>query len=165
MVALVVGGIVILLVHRIVDVVATGAHQLESMQIDRDRVVNGRRWLRAALGSALPPTEAEPFVGTPVTLAVTVATREGRGWFHHERLRLGLVDSAFVAESTSGRQIVLSSDVGAAAFDYFLEIGVVGRWVRAWTSVTTSPKVIRIRLLHSHRADVDTAIYLVRDRL
>ena len=81
MVALAIGAMVLMMTHQLLAVVSEGSRRLEERILHQDRMLNGRRWLRAALGSINAPGEAAPFIGLQNELTLSASTLRGGGWF------------------------------------------------------------------------------------
>jgi len=111
MVAVALGGTVLLLIHEILDTVTRTARELQAMRVAEDQEFNGRRWIRAALGSIHPATEHEPFEGRPASLSFTASVRRGEGWFERERVTVEVRDGQFIAAIGSGVTLRLADSV------------------------------------------------------
>lgn len=162
LVALTVSGIVFLTIHQLI--VGMTNHLDTSRQASKSHgvVMNGRRWLRSAFASIVPPTDSFPFSGTNVSLTFSTRTLRASGWFEEEEIRLGLQGNELVAwRATSGR-LVLASQLQSADIDYWLD-GESGRpWLRGWLSYGSTPRLVRFRLGRLHDSQVDTLIFAVR---
>lgn len=164
MVALAIGGSVLVLVGRTFAAVSDGARRIEASRAEHDGRADGRRWLRGALGSNHPPTDREPFDGRREVLAFSASTRRPDGQFGAERIRVRSIGNTLVAERSIEGEVVLIDGVASVAFDYLVAPGADSRWMSQWVSATTSPLAVRFRLARTVDAAVDTAIILIRDR-
>ncbi len=165
MVALAIGGVVLVLAGRIFTVVTDSARLIESERLLTERSANGRRWLRAALASVVPTSDRAPFEGSSEALAFVAATPRPNGRFDTERIELGSSAGALIAKRSVSGAIVMDSGVQAARFEYLGSPGEGSRWVPAWRSTTSAPLAVRLRVARlALRGAVDTTIILIRDR-
>lgn len=164
MVGLAVGGMVLASIHQVIAAISTAAHSLAAESAHQDQTINGRRWLRSALGSIRSPSDSQAFEGRPTELAFSAATRRGEGWFVPERIRLRVTSGSLVAERSDEGVLVIVDSVSRVAFDYLLTPGAQAHWVGEWISVATTPLAVRIRI-HRRRGDgVDTLLLVAKDR-
>lgn len=147
LVALALGGVVILLAHRLFVGVVDGTRQLAAARMALDREANARRWLVEALGSldVGPGDRGGPFAGRVDRLEFGTWLLVADGWHARQRVELGRDDDAFVA-LIEGERLVLAERVTALAFDYLLEPGADTKWVREWLSPASAPVAVRIRI-------------------
>lgn len=181
MVALTLGALVVLLVHRLFTGIADGAAHLDAARRALAREANARRWLAEAFGSLAVGEGAGPFGGREHEVEFSSWQRNERGWLLRTPIRLQLAGHEFVA--TSGeREITLRDSVAALAFDYLLESGDVAtgdtaatapgeraQFVREWMSPVSAPVAVRIRIAYEGRVRseagrVDTLLVLIGPR-
>lgn len=169
MVALAITSLVALLGHQIFAVATRGAQNLRRAGYDLDRRSNARRWLSLTLGSLEVGQPGDtPFEGRPAELRCTAWIETPLGWMERTDIRLTLAGSHLVASADRAGAISLSDSTASVAFDYLLVPGADSRWIGDWSSPTTAPVAIRIRL--GHLADstvvrrVDTLLFLIKAR-
>jgi len=161
MVAVAIGGLVIIAAHRIFTGVADGARAVATAREHLDRKSNARRWLKATLLSLDPP-----FEGRTTRAAFTSWQLTPNGWFAPQATVLATEDAHFVGKS-GGNTLRLADGVSGVAFDYLLEPGADTKWVGEWVSPVSAPLAIRLRIAGCGRQDascVDTLLFLVRER-
>jgi prepilin-type N-terminal cleavage/methylation domain-containing protein len=165
LVALAVGGVVVLLAHQLCMGVAASVQRLNQAREALDRTANARRWLTEALGSLAVGEKSEGFAGgTGAVHFGTWLPTAGRG-FVPATVDLGARAGRLVATVSGRDSIVLASGVAGAEFDYLLEAGADTRWGRGWTSAFTAPLAVRMRLIHAgDPASVDTVLLLIGPR-
>jgi prepilin-type N-terminal cleavage/methylation domain-containing protein len=169
MVALAITSIVALLGHQIVTVATRGAQDLRRAGYDLDRQGNAKRWLALTLGSLEVGQPGDnPFEGRPAELRCTAWVETSLGWMERTNVRLTVAGGHLVASTDGLGAISLSDSSAAVAFDYLLVPGADSRWIGDWSSPTTAPVAVRIRLsrvIDSTMARrVDTLLFLVKAR-
>ena len=163
MVSLAIGGLVLALVVSCFDAVGVTVGALRAGMLGDDRTAAATRWLSAALQSTRPPTESEPFIGTPDSLTFSARTRRADGACQSERIVLHRRGKVVKAERSVEGAVVLADTNEWTRLGYFAAGGARPSWVDTWRSATTAPLAVR---LCRRRADggADTVIMLIRDR-
>lgn len=163
MVALAIGAMVLMMAHQLLAAVTEGSRRLEERVIHQDRMLNGRRWLRAALGSINAPVESLPFIGHPNELTLSASTLRGGGWFAPQRLRLLVHEDSLLVERSEEGILFLADSIERIDFDYLLEPGAETRWASNWISTASTPLAVRMRLKH-RQSGIDTSLFMIMDR-
>lgn len=161
MVALAIGGIVIVAAHRIFSGVADGTKAVAIARESLDRSVNARRWLKATFLSLEPP-----FEGRANRASFTSWQLVPGGWFEQTPTRLVQEGSHFLGVAGI-EPLQLANGVSDVAFDYLLDPGANTKWVREWISPVSAPLAVRVRIGGCGRRDagcVDTLLFLVKER-
>jgi prepilin-type N-terminal cleavage/methylation domain-containing protein len=171
LIALAIGGLVVLLTHSLFSAVAERVSTLLETRAALDREANARRWLAATFLSLDVGTDtAIGFDGRADRAAFSAWLLTADGWFTRRAVTLARQDGRLVATLASGEEIVLHDHVIDVAFDYLLEPGADARWVRKWVSLVSAPLAVRLRV-RSRGAGargtveaVDTMLLLVKER-
>ena len=163
LVALMIGGTVVLLAHRLFAAATEAARTVASTRAALDREANARRWLQAAaLSLDVGQQAGGGFEGRADRLAFSTWLETPDGWFVRRRVALGLDSRGLIAAVDQVDTLVLADAVHAVAFDYLLEPGADTKWVREWISPVSAPLAIRVR--GTHARGVDTLLVLVKER-
>ena len=164
-IALTIGGLVVLCAERLFAGVGDGGRALERVRVRLDRDANGRRWLEATLLSlAVGDSTTSAFEGDSNRLRFTAWELTPGGWFEPREIELGASGGQLLASVSPGEPLVLVDDAPEVAFDYLLEPGADARWVRQWVSPVTAPLAVRIRVARASPAAVDTQLLLIKER-
>jgi prepilin-type N-terminal cleavage/methylation domain-containing protein len=169
-VALLIGGLTILIAHAMFGAVADQGRVLLAAREGLDREANARRWVSAAFLSLETGREsAGRFDGEPGQVEFTSWQRTPDGWFERRRVRLGLSSRRLVATVIPSGPIPLTEVIRGVDFDYLLALGAESPWVRQWVSPLTAPVAVRMRLTRVIRGlgdslTVDTLLFLVKER-
>lgn len=164
MVALAIGGLVVLTAERLFTGVADGGRVLEQARDRIDRNANAHRWLEATfLSLAVGDSGAGPFDGQTSRLRFTAWQLTSGGWFEPRQIELGARGGRFQAAVSPGAMLDLADRVREVAFDYLLEPGADTRWVGQWVSPVSAPLAVRIRITRAG-ALVDTLLFLIKER-
>src|SRR6266498_3569268 len=130
LVALIIGGVVVLVAHQLFAGVAERGRTLTAARTALDRTTNACRWLDATFLSLDVGTDgASGFEGRPDHAAFTTWLLTPAGWFERRIVSLARQDGRLVATVTPGQAIALMDSIGDVAFDYLLEPGAESRWV------------------------------------
>jgi prepilin-type N-terminal cleavage/methylation domain-containing protein len=169
LVALTVGGMVLVAAAGVFGAVADGGRELRAARTALDRARNARRWLAATfLSLEIGQDAASPFEGRPDRVSFTAWEEEPGGWLARRRIRLGLSGQGLTATIGDGDALVLADSVSALGFDYLLEPGLNASWVREWISPVSAPVAVRIRIRRvpaaGRRAPSDTLLFLIKER-
>ncbi len=162
--ALALGGLVVLMAQRVFAGVSDGAHRLSQAQEALDRQANARRLLVGLVGSLdIGTSQSAGFDGRPnqVTFSTWVVSPEG--WPVRRRVSLRLASGALVAEGLDAAAIVLADSVAALDVDYLLDYGAEATWVRNWQSPVSAPLVLRMRIARAESV-VDTLLLVAGPR-
>jgi prepilin-type N-terminal cleavage/methylation domain-containing protein len=173
-VALAIGGIVVLLAHQLFIGVSDGVQRLAAARIGLDREANSRRLLAALAGSVeVGPPGAGGFEGEPERMTFSTWFIDVDGWPEPRRVAVEHRDSALVATGLTEHPLQLRDSVMTVAFDYLLDHGTSAAWVHAWQSPTSAPLAIRVRVTRlgmrrgadpPRQLSVDTLLLLVGPR-
>jgi prepilin-type N-terminal cleavage/methylation domain-containing protein len=158
LVALVVGSIVLLGAHRVLEILTDRAHALIRHEMDSDRDANGERMLRDLVGQlevGSPGTVS--FTGSPDTVRFSSWCESPEGW--HERCQVTL---SFVArgdheslqmQSVTGQPVDLLQGFSNGAFRYLESAAGGGQWFQRWGAGITAPLGIGVVLEREHAVD------------
>jgi prepilin-type N-terminal cleavage/methylation domain-containing protein len=187
MVALVLGGLVVLLAHRTFGVAAELGGRVAAGRQAHDRAMNARRFLAAAFGSLEVGTVRNTgFLGLEDEVAFTTWLVDENGASLRKqvtvRLERSADDTGPVASSEAGTMrllalvgpvegenalprdtLVLAPEVAGLAFDYLLDFGADAAWVREWRSPVSAPLAVRLRVVGAS-GDVDTLLCVIGPR-
>ncbi len=161
LVALVVAGFVVLLVHQTFGAVSDGVERVTAATAAQDRRENARRWLAETMLALEVGGEAGGFEGRPDAMRFTSWVRVPGGWAERRHVALGLVRGHLEAR-TDERRWILSDSATGLAFDYLLEPGAESHWVQTWLSPVSAPLAVRLRLART--PGVDTLLFLIKGR-
>ena len=166
LVALVLTGVVVLLVHRLLEVTMRSARVLRDARAATERRHQGERWLRLTLGSLDTSGEDGAFDGRPDALSFVAWVPVAEGWLERRRVEFHLENRELVGVLGGPHPVVLADGVERLEFDYLLEPGATTQWVQTWQSPLSAPLAVRLRVTRrqQERAVVDTMLYLIRDR-
>ena len=146
LIALAVGGIVLLLVARLATVLGDSARQLALAHGELEMRSNGRRWLQASLSSHVTPREDRPFDGDSASLRFSARIRRNIDAFTLERITVVVRNGQLVALTPTHAPFVLRGSVAAVHFDYMGERGLNSPWSRSWLSPAAAPVAVRVRV-------------------
>ena len=164
MVALAIGGVVVLCAERMFAAAADGGRALEQAREQLDRSANARRWLQATfLSLAVGDSGSGPFDGNTDRLRFTAWQMTPGGWLEPRRIELSATDGRLMALVSPGELLPLAVGVNDLAFDYLLEPGAESRWVQQWISPVSAPLAVRIRLGRA-LGRADTLLVLIKER-
>lgn len=159
LVALAVGGMLVLMAHGAFGASVTLAAGLRERQTSHDEIAVTGQYLVAAFGGVDAASEGSGgFSGGPTRIAFATWTESGL-----ERVTLALADGRLVA--TTETDTVRLMRVASMDADFLLEYGAVARWVRAWQSPVSAPLAVRLRLLRGDSSGiVDTLLLAIGPR-
>jgi prepilin-type N-terminal cleavage/methylation domain-containing protein len=187
MVALVLGGLVVLLAHRTFGVASDLGHRVAERREAHDRAMNGRRFLAQAFGSLEVGTVRNAgFRGLQDEVAFTTWLVDETGAPVRKQVTVRLDrsadDTGSVAASEAGAArllalvalveggnalprdtLVLAPEVTGLALDYLLDLGADAAWVREWRSPVSAPLAVRLRVTGASGA-VDTLLCVIGPR-
>jgi prepilin-type N-terminal cleavage/methylation domain-containing protein len=164
MVALAIGGLVVLTAERLFAGAGDGARLLTEAREQLDRDANARRWLEATfLSLAVGDSGAIGFTGNRDRVRFTAWQLTPGGWFEPCDIDLAMSVGQLVAGAAPGEALTLADSVTDLAFDYLLEPGADTRWVQQWVSPVSAPLAVRVRLGRA-RGVVDTLLFLIKER-
>src|SRR5260370_40495571 len=168
LVALTIGGVVLLAAEGIFSGVASGSRQLMAARERLDREANGRRWLKSAfLSLEVGQASVGGFEGRVDRLRFSAWQLAPGGWYERRQIELSRVNGRLLA-SLGDAPLVLGDSVADVAFEYLIEPGVASRWVREWISPVSAPLAVRIRVTtgreRTTRGVVDTLLFLIKER-
>lgn len=169
LVALAVGGLVVIVAHRLFAAASDGSRAVTEAQLALDREANARRWLQAAFLSLDVGTDSgTSFEGRADRIAFSSWLLTADQWAERRRVELAADGSALLA--TVGMDtITLVPGAQSVAFDYLLEPGADTKWVREWMSPVSAPLAVRLRVQKGRRERgeerfVDTLLLLIKER-
>jgi prepilin-type N-terminal cleavage/methylation domain-containing protein len=166
LVALTLGGLVVLLVAQTFASLATSHRILQAEHQAFTRRANAHRWLHAAfLSLEVGAVPGESFEGQPQQTVFTTWEVSPRGWFERRRVILGRMGGTLQARLDDGTTIILADSLRSTSIDYLLTPGAVSRWVSVWSSPVSAPLAVRLRLtpIDSTQAS-DTVLFLIKER-
>jgi len=158
-VALALGGLVVLLAHRLCTGVLEGVRRVDQARTALDRAMNARRYLSEAFGSlAIGQTGDGPFTGHPAAVAFDTWQWTPQGFHTRHHVDLHVDEGRLVAEG-----VKLGDSVAALGCDYLLEPGEEAKWVREWISPLSAPLAVRLRVIRESGV-IDTMLFLIGPR-
>jgi prepilin-type N-terminal cleavage/methylation domain-containing protein len=171
LIALAIGGLVVLLAHSLFGAVAERGSSVLETRAALDREMNARRWLAATFLSLDVGSDTSlGFDGRADRASFSAWLPTADGWFTRRAVTLARLDNRLVATLGPGEAIVLQDRVVDVAFDYLLEPGAEARWVREWVSPVSAPLAVRLRVrcrggcARDAAQAVDTLLALVKER-
>ncbi len=153
MVALAVGGLVVLLAHRLAASVLDGIERVAAAIEAQERRANARRVLTAVVGSVDVQYGRDAFRGEPDRVAFAAWAEDGRGWTARRSMLLEARGGALVLEREHQAPLRLWDGVFRLEIDYLLDYGARERWVRRWISESSAPTALRLRVAGPERTD------------
>ena len=168
-VALTIGGVVVLIAHTVFAGVVDGAKTLRAARQARDREANARRWLQATfLSLEIGQENNAPFEGRNDHVSFTSWERVAGGWHEPTVIHLGLAPNPhqLIAVVEGAPPLMLYDSVMHISFDYLLEPGYNSTWFREWASRVSTPVAVRMRIARRVNEELrtDTLLFLVRQR-
>lgn len=152
-IALALGGVVLLGVRLISTQLADTARRLDEVAAASDRTANGERLLRALVGRMEIGTSDEAtFGGDEREARFTSWCEVPAGWLERCQVALTVLptgDARLAASMATGRvedAAVLVRGFGAAELRYLSDAGAGGTWFRSWGRGITAPLAIGIVL-------------------
>jgi prepilin-type N-terminal cleavage/methylation domain-containing protein len=179
MVAIAIGGLVLLGARSLLEVLADEEHHVARDTATEDARSNGYRVLRSLVGEMeVGTTESGPFSGDPESTRFTTWCDVPSGW--QERCAVTLAfeseggEPALVAHLPGERRLVLARDFSAGEFRYLNSATSGGQWFRQWGRGITAPLAIGVILERNTTsgdmngaisdASVDTLIVRIGER-
>jgi prepilin-type N-terminal cleavage/methylation domain-containing protein len=157
-IALALGGVVLLGAHSLLDALADEARRLPQDAAVGDRDENGERLLRALVGRLeVGTSEVAQFSGDPTAARFTTWCDVPSGWLERcdvvlaieSAEGLGPDEHALVAyHPDGGRTVLIRRDVQADGLRYLNTAANGGEWFRTWGRGITAPIAIGILLPH-----------------
>lgn len=167
MLALVIGGLLVLTAARLFAVAADTGAALRRARQRTDHDANAREWLTTALGSLeVGAAGTTGFQGDSARMTFSAWVPTAAGWMERRSVALAFANGRLTgsAEGT----VVLADSLRAGAFDYQSEYGDGTTWLAGWQSPVSAPIAVRIRLVRStadpERLDVDTLVFQIGGR-
>jgi prepilin-type N-terminal cleavage/methylation domain-containing protein len=162
--ALAIGGLVVLLAHETFSGVSNEGRALLQARQSLDREANARRWLAATFRSLDVGIEnAAGFDGHPDRVAFTAWELVPDGWLEPRRIILEQEGQRLIARTTHADVILLRDSVAAVALEYLLDLGSDAPWVQQWISPVSAPLAVRMRI-RGHAGVVDTLVLVIGPR-
>jgi prepilin-type N-terminal cleavage/methylation domain-containing protein len=148
LVALAVGGLVIVTAHALLSTTVNTAKRRAAIGESLERRTNGIRWLRAAFRSIEVRSDSVEmgFDGASDRVSFASWLQVPDGWYERERVTIGLNAGRLVATINGQEPILLADSVIRLRFDYLLERGADAPWLTEWHSPAYAPLAVRIRL-------------------
>jgi hypothetical protein len=150
-VAIVIGGIVLLGARALLEVLADEEHRLTVEAAADDARGNGYRTLRSLVGEMEVGTiESGPFSGDPVKMSFTSWCDSPSGW--QERCAVTIAfetegkNPALVARLSEDRRLVVISGFRHGELRYLNSASSGGQWFRQWGRGITAPLAIGVIL-------------------
>jgi len=145
--ALALGGLVVLTAQRVFAGVTDGARRLSEAQEALDRRANARRLLVALVGSLdIGTPQSGGFDGRPDQVTFSTWAASAEGWPQRRTVTFRLEARAVVAEGLGPVAIVVADTVPRLDIDYLLDYGADAVWVRSWQSPVSAPVALRLRI-------------------
>jgi len=171
--ALTIGGMVVLLAHRAFTGVSDGAQHMAQARVILDHDANAHRWLTEAFGS-LDVGNGADFAGRADRVRFTAWQRTAEGWLTRQPVDLGVHGNRLVARLGPADSLVLADSVRHLGLDYLLEPGegtgapdeMPGErasFVREWISPVSAPLAVRLRILYA-TGKADTLLLVIGPR-
>lgn len=162
-VALAVGGVVILGAHALLAAVADGADRITHASVEADRIANGERLLRALLGRLEVGTDStRRFAGDEREARFTSWCDVPAGWLErcevHIAVRTDGAGGTLSVLLPTGIAVEVRRGVGPLSLRYLTNAAEGGRWVRTWGASLTAPLALGIV------SDRDTMIVRIGER-
>lgn len=164
LVALVLGGIILLVVHASLGQLANGERLTVAAATESDRVANGERLLRALVGRVDGATAVPGAVqGTAEETDLTTWCEVPRGWLEHCHVRLSFASgedgpALRVRLPGSHPSVALIAGFRTGRFLYLSDAHNGGTWLTDWPSKLTTPLALGVVL------DRDTLILPIGER-
>jgi prepilin-type N-terminal cleavage/methylation domain-containing protein len=158
LVALVVGAIVILGAHRVLEVLTDQAHELTRHAAYVDRSANGERMLRDLVGQLeIGSPGTVPFSGAADTVRFSSWCEAPAGWLEQCRVTLSFAATTdgevLRAQLGSGQSLDLISGFSAGAFRYLESAAAGGQWFQRWGTGITAPLGLGVLLARGDAVD------------
>lgn len=151
MVAIAIGGLVLLGARSLLEVLADQEHHIAHETAVGDASANGYRTLRSLVGEMeVGTTESGPFSGDPVQASFTTWCDSPSGW--QERCAVTIAFESeergpvLMAHLPEGRSLVLVSGFRLGEFRYLNSTSSGGQWFRQWGRGITAPLAIGVIL-------------------
>jgi prepilin-type N-terminal cleavage/methylation domain-containing protein len=161
-VALAAGALLLVSAMQLGRSIALTSRALRSQSAERMERVIAIGWLRARLTTADLPSPATPFIGREHDIEFGVSralSRSGNGI----RRRLEVDSGALMITSTDRARQKLLPSVRKLTVDYLYERGRTSPWLPTWTSSSTLPAALRLRLERDDESQrVDTLVVSMR---
>jgi hypothetical protein len=172
MVAIAIGGLVLLGARSLLEVLADEAHHVARDTATEDARSNGYRALRSLVGQMeVGTTESGPFSGDPESTSFTTWCSAPAGW--QERCAVTVKferegrEPVLVAHLPGERRLVLARDFSAGELRYLNSATSGGQWFRQWGRGITAPLAIGVileRETMNGGAVIDTLIVRIGER-
>jgi hypothetical protein len=152
MVAIAIGGLVLLGARSLLEALADEEHHIAHETAVDDARSNGYRALRSLVGEMeIGTTESGPFSGDPVQASFTSWCDTPSGW--QERCMVTIAfegeegkEPALVARLPEGRRLVLLGGFRHGELRYLNSASSGGQWFRQWGRGITAPLAIGVIL-------------------
>lgn len=159
MIALAIGGIVVLMAHGAFGVAADMSMLLDRTRTANDEVMVTHRTLARLLGSADAATTGSlGFHGIPQGIVFSAWDRDSL------RAEEVAVRGGRITVTSGGDTLRLMRTAGFAA-DYLLSYGADAAWVQGWESPASAPLAVRLRIASADSSGtVDTLLLVIGPR-
>jgi prepilin-type N-terminal cleavage/methylation domain-containing protein len=162
LVALAVGGMVVLAAYRLFAAVLDGLERLDGARQELDRQANARFLLSRLAGSGEAGPGDDAFVGESDRVAFTSWHVDSAGRTVRWRVRILTQGEWLILEGGPGEPVNLLDGITGLAAEYLLDQGAEERFVGEWRSEAGAPAAIRLRL--NRRGAADTLLLIVGRR-
>jgi len=161
MVALTLGSLLVLAVHRVFGASADLTRDLQARRTEHNRAMEARRTLtRMFAGLDLTSPSAIGFRGDASSIRFSSRVA-GNG--RASSLQISATESWLVLRREDGSTDRLIPAV-RIAIDYLPAVGADTSWVRGWQSPVSAPVAVRLRLLTAEGGPIDTLLFTIGTR-
>lgn len=167
MLALVIGGLLVLTAGRLFSVAADAGGALGRARHRSDAEANGREWLTTTLGSLeVGAAGTSGFQGDSAGMSFSAWVPVASGWMERRAVSLS-ISNGRLSGSAEG-DVLLGDSLRSGAFDYETEYGDGVVWLSGWRSPMSAPIAVRIRLtrptLDPEHPRTDTLVFRIGGR-
>ena len=167
MLALVIGGLLVLTAGRLFAVAGDTGTALAHARHGLDRSANAEEWLTTTLGSIEVGAAGTPgFQGDSAQMTFAAWVPTNGGWMERRTVTLSVAGHRLTG--SDGETMTLADSVSSGAFDYLAEYGPQTTWLVGWQSPVSAPIAVRIRLtrptIDPERSEVDTLVFRIGGR-
>lgn len=157
MVALALGGMILVGAHAVLTALADEEHALARRTTVSAAAANGLVTLRALVGRLEVGTpQAQPFAGTPAAARFTSWCDVPPGWLERCTVTLAIDTvrgSPVLAARFDGQRVVLLRGVAPGGLRYLESAAGGGTWFRQWGAGISAPLAIGVIRLEGGRTD------------
>jgi len=155
-VALTIGTLVVLMVHRIVGQIVDQANAVIESRERLDHEMNGRRMVSALIENTDMTAEEGEFIGYPHRVSFVSWFLDERGRWRRDRITIAAgFDSTLLVMGLADEPYAVLPGVRWLSVEYLRE----GTWLPEWISKAHPPSAVRIRIGRS--LSIDTLLSVV----